>query len=133
MIRYLAISALCLFAAPAYARDGWADGRPRVCAETDKRCVEWIENVKQPDNGISCCAFADAYVTDDFEVKNGQFYAITTLDYPGLPKGTRIAIPNNKINDARREGGNPSGHSVTFGVIDDSGFTTFCYFSGTLG
>lgn len=140
MIRILGlVAALSVVCIPVQARDGWADGRPRVCAETDKMCQEWIENVKQPDNGISCCATADAYITDDWTIdpKTGQLYAITTVDYPGLPKGTKIAIPPNKINNAALNGGNPSQHSVTFGVVEYNGkepmVWVYCYFSGTLG
>lgn len=99
------------------------------------RCEEWIQNAKQPDNrAVSCCADADAYITDDFVVIGGQLFAITTVAYPGVPKGTHIPIPNSKINHAAEDGGNPSGHSVTFAIVQPNplSFYVYCYFSGTL-
>ncbi len=128
---------------PGQTRDGYGD-RPLVCNPVDipdaarlKRCQEWIASVKQPDNDNICCAESDAYITDDFVVRNGQLFAITTVEYPGLPKGTRIPIPNNKINNAAKDGGNPSGHSTTFAAMENVGsnptFLVYCYLGGTLG
>lgn len=125
--------------ARAYARDGWED-RPRVCDQaviTDPtrlaRCQQWIEDVKQPDNReISCCADADAYITDDFETIGDQLFAKTTVAYPGVPKGTLIPIPKNKMNRASEDGGNPSGHSVTFILGAPGDGQVLCYFGPTL-
>lgn len=137
MIRFLAFAALCLMAVPAIARDGYGD-RPTVCAPADKRCQDWIANVKQPDHRDQvCCAEADSYITDDWEIdpKTKQLYAIVTVPYPGVPVGTRIPIPPNKINRAADDGGNRSGHSVTFAVVEDGNppeFFVYCWLGGTL-
>lgn len=140
----LSFALLAAMSVPAQSRDGFADGgRPVVCDMPNgprlKQCQDWIENVRQPDvRDISCCADADAFLADDFEVKNGTLYAILSADYPGRPgyedvpfrKGQRIAIPPNKINRAREDGGNPSGHGVVF-MLPGSGIV-LCYFGPTL-
>lgn len=145
MRRFLGtLALLAAVSSQADARDGYGD-RPMACNPVDipdgarlKRCQDWIANVKQPDNReVSCCAESDSYITDDFVVRNGQMFAITTVEYPGLPKGTRIPIPNNKINIAAQDGGNPSGHSITFAAMENVGsnptFLVYCYLGGTLG
>ena len=132
---------------PAQSRDGW-QGRPLVCDPAKiqngprlQLCQEWITNVKQPDTRISCCGDGDAFVADDFEVgPNGEFYAIITGDYPQeqsdhpgtrqpITRGRKILIPPNKLNRAREDGGNPSGHGVVF--ISGTG-EVLCYFGPTL-
>lgn len=132
---------------PVQSRDGW-QGRPLICDPAAilngtrlQLCQEWIENVKQPDTRISCCGDGDAFVADDFEVgPHGEFYAIITGDYPEeqtdppgarqpITRGSKILIPPNKLNRAREDGGNPSGHGVVF--IGASG-TVLCYFGPTL-
>ena len=130
---------IAMFAtAPAHSSDGWAE-RPMVCNPADipvmemlARCQAWISNVKEPDNReLSCCADADAYITDEYQTIGGQLFAITTVDYPGVPKGTRIPIPQSRINRASEDGGNPSGHSVTFVFGQPPNGKVLCYFGPT--
>jgi len=97
--------------------------------------------VKQPDNRISCCGDGDAFIADNFETgPNGEFYAIITGEYPQgesaypggqhpITKGSKILIPPNKLNRAREDGGNPSGHGVVF--LSPAG-DVLCYFGPTL-
>jgi len=99
-------------------------------------CQQWISTVKQPDTRVSCCGDGDAFIADDFETRNGKFYAIITGDYPAnsnvgesIRKGTKILIPENKLNHAAQDGGNPSGHGVVF--LSASG-EVLCYFGPTL-
>lgn len=136
-MKYLAASALLLIAASAHAKDGW-ENRPKVCGDNDVACQIWIEQATT-NTGTSCCAFADAYVTDRGETINGQYYAIVTEDgYPDVPKGTRIAIPKDRYTDPVHNGGNPTQHSVTFMGAPYEGEdgklqrNVYCYFSGTL-
>jgi hypothetical protein len=66
---------------------------------------------------ISCCGEGDAYWCDDVHVDHGHTYCQITDDRPNqprmrpaIPMGTRIDIPDNKINrDA-----NPTGHVIVF-------------------
>jgi len=101
-------------------------------------CQDWITSVQQPDTRVSCCGDGDAFVADDFETgPHGEYYAVITGDYPReqydtrqpITKGSKILIPPNKINRAREDGGNPSGHGVVF--IDRAG-EVLCYFGPTL-
>lgn len=149
----LAATVALLFASlPANARDGW-QGRPLVCnpiimqATQLAQCQRWVSTAQRPDyRGASCCGEADAYLADEFEIKDGQLYAILSEDYPAPPpytdengetypssptfsKGQRILIPPEKINRAREDGGNPSGHGVVF--MTASG-VVLCWFGPTL-
>lgn len=80
---------------------------------------DWYQNLKQPDMpGISCCGEADSYYADSFETSpDGEYVAIITderadepLKREHVPIGTRIVIPNNKLN----RDSNPTGHGVIF-------------------
>jgi hypothetical protein len=134
----LLVAMALLATAPAQSRDGYAD-RPMVCSPADihdqdrlVRCQDWIAKAKEPDNrNSSCCADADAYITDDYETIGGELFAITTVDYPGVPKGTKILVPQTKINRAIEDGGNPSGHSVTFVFGQPPNGQVLCYFGPT--
>ena len=140
---WLVSLALCTLAAgPVHSRDGW-QGRAMVCDPSVisdggrlTQCQHWISTVKQPDTRVSCCGDGDSYIADDFETKDGKFYAIITGDYPGtldasesMKKGTKILIPPNKLNRAAEDGGNPSGHGVVF--LSPAG-DVLCYFGPTL-
>lgn len=135
---------LCAVAAGSvHARDGWQGRAPLVCDPSVisdgarlALCQQWISNVRQPDTRISCCGDGDAYIADNFETRDGKFYAIITGDYPTNPgvsepirKGTKILIPPNKLNRAAEDGGNPSGHGVVF---LSAGGDVLCYFGPTL-
>ena len=143
MSLWLLSLALCAAAAnSAQSRDGW-EGRTLVCDPSVisdgarlSMCQQWISTVKQPDTRVSCCGDGDAFIADDFETRNGKFYAIITGDYPAnsnagesIRKGTKILIPENKLNHAAQDGGNPSGHGVVF--LSASG-EVLCYFGPTL-
>jgi len=134
---------LCAIAAGSVqARDGW-QSRVLVCDPSVisdgarlAQCQQWISTVKQPDTRVSCCGDGDAYIADDFETRDGKFYAIITGEYPGnaefsetIRKGSKILIPPNKLNRAAEDGGNPSGHGVVF--LSASG-DVLCYFGPTL-
>ena len=140
---WILLLGLCALAAGSVqARDGW-QGRVLVCDPSVisdgarlMQCQQWISTVKQPDTRVSCCGDGDAYIADDFETKDGKFYAIITGEYPAnadisyqIRKGTKILIPPNKLNRAAEDGGNPSGHGVVF--LSASG-DVLCYFGPTL-
>lgn len=138
-------------AVQAPAREGW-QGRPLVCDPTEmtlpewQQCREWISNVQRPDyRGNSCCGEADAFEANAFEVsENGEYIAIITKEYPGtpiddgeggtvqsnpLPYGTRIVIPQQKVNSAILDG-NPTGKGIVF--LASNMKDVLCYFSPTL-
>lgn len=140
-----AVLGSCAITAPA--REGW-QGRPLVCAPQElspdelKVCRTWLSGVRIPDNRrVACCGEADAYVADAFRTRaDGKFVAIITRDYSGvddgeggttttIPKGTEIVIPDEKINSAADDGGNPTGHGIVF---MGSGGQVYCYFGPTL-
>lgn len=136
----LAIAAI--FVSSAAARESYAEnGRPRVCSDEldsdeQRACQRWINNVRRPDNpNKSCCGDADAYIADSFVERDGKYYAIITRDYPATPEevgvaaGTEIEIPDDKLNRAFADGGNPSGHGVVFMSPDR---TVLCYFGPSL-
>lgn len=142
MLKFIYGILLTLFLiSPVSASDDWKD-RLSVCDSANRKetCQTWISQTKMPDNRlVSCCGEADAFITDGYELdKEGNLWAIFTEDYPtreslpnqmGFKKGDKIQIPNNKINDARLDGGNPSGHSVTF--INPYNGQVYCYFGPT--
>lgn len=84
---------------------------------------------KQPDTGVSCCGEADAYYADQFDItQDGQYVAIVTDDRvipnrPEIPVGTRVIIPNEKLNKVPV---NPTGHGIVFLGY---GRIVYCYFS----
>lgn len=133
--------AFLLLCTSAQSRDGFdANGRPTVCglAPRPSVCSDWIVNVKRPDTRTSCCGEADAYQTDGYELDaEGNLWAIFSEDYPprqgyeeqGFKKGDKILIPPDKMNNARDEGGNPSGHSVTFIITGTK--QVICYLGPT--
>lgn len=96
---------------------------------TDPAIREWYEHLMMPDMPrISCCGEADSYYADSFETsKDGEYVAIITDDRPDeplkrkhVPVGTRIVIPNNKLN----KDSNPTGHGIVFLSRGDY---VFCY------
>ncbi len=140
----LSLGVCVVTASSLHARDGWQGHSPLVCDPSVisdgarlSQCQLWISTVRQPDTRVSCCGDGDAYIADDFETKDGKFYAIITGEYPAgqevsessIKKGTKILIPPNKLNHASEDGGNPSGHGVVF--LSPSG-DVLCYFGPTL-
>lgn len=113
--------------------------RPHVCSQPigprQVTCQQWISTVARPDlrPGVaSCCGDADTFIADNFEIVNGQLFAIITEDYtdetyPGfhIAKGDKVLIPPEKVNHLPEDAGNTSGHGVVFlganGVV-------YCYF-----
>lgn len=146
------VTLLTLLVGPAFSRDGYQD-RPSVCGGITsgprlERCHDWISTVRRPDyRGSSCCGDGDAYIADDFELdKDGNLYAILSLDYPdiapgysedpdgtprdgvpilGMKRGTRILVPPEKRN-ALPEDANRSSHGVIF--LFPGTETVICYF-----
>lgn len=146
---------MVLLAGSAFSRDGYQD-RPRACdmpsGPRQITCNGWISTVKRPDyRGASCCGEGDSYIADDFELdKDGNLYAIISLDYPdiapgysedadgmpiqgvpttGLHRGTRILVPPEKRN-VLPEDANRSGHGVVF--LFPGTMTVLCYFAPPL-
>jgi hypothetical protein len=102
---WLAVAAISVLAtAPALAGDAgrWATDPPAIRA--------WFQQLKQPDDGISCCGSGDAYGVS-YDVENGQVVA-TIVDQRGnpLPLGTKVVIPPNKVN----KDPNPTGEAIAF-------------------
>lgn len=161
----LAAAALALLAAqPAPAAEGW-QGRPLICDPADlgpgtpelKQCQDWISGVLQPNSRSTCCGESDAFVADSFKFNDkGEYVAVITRDYPpltgddgegstvtipGVPAGTEIVIPkerlnksfdaddNNPLGTRSREGNNPTGRGIVFMNVNK---TVYCYFAPTL-
>jgi len=142
-MRLLPLLALgCLVGGSVYARDGYGE-RPSVCdmppSLRQEICHQWVSTVLRPDTRTSCCGEGDAYIADDFDLVNGQLYAIISLDYPNIiyqddsdatpplaiHKGTRILIPSNKLNTLP-EDANRSPHGVVF--LNPGDGSVLCYF-----
>jgi hypothetical protein len=108
---------------------------------TDPDRAAWFKAQKQPDHEgedsvPGCCGVGDAYYADDYETKDGRFYAIITDTRPDEPlkrahivPGTRIEIPQHKFNDTRLHGINPTGHGIVFLGIMSTYTIVYCYFS----
>jgi len=85
---------------------------------------QWYKSQMQPDNlAVSCCGPSDSYWTDEsyYDNKTKKFYAIITddrddklLERKHIPNGSRIYIPDKKIIDSTKQGGNPTGHGIVF-------------------
>lgn len=112
---------LCLLLGPAQARDGWQD-HP-VCdaallgsGQLVERCHGWVRRVTQHDNGVSCCADADAFVVERDVRENGNFYVVI--------QGKQYLVPPEKMNIPATDGGpNPTGQEIGF----ISGGNIVCY------
>lgn len=88
---------------------------------------KWFQTLMQPDQPmVSCCAEADGYITDDFEVSGDQYVAIVTDGRGEVPDGTRIYVPNPKL---KFDAGNPTGHGIIFlgPVASDGTYQVYCY------
>ena len=104
---------LCLLLGPARARDGWqehpvCDAALLGSGPVLDHCHTWVGGALQHDNGISCCADADAFVVDrSFVGPDGNFYVVV--------QGKQYLVPPNKMNVAATDGGpNPTGVEVVF-------------------
>jgi hypothetical protein len=100
----------------ANARDNgqWSD-RPVLLRQ-------WFQSLMQPDNpNLSCCGEADAFEADTFEIDGDHYVAVITDGKGVLARGTRIAIPNQKM---KWDKGNPTGHGIVF--IGTKG-EVYCY------
>lgn len=86
----------------------------------------WFQQLKQPDtltmggNGTSCCGEADAYYAET-HIEDGKTYAIINderddgpLQRAHVPNGTRYLVPDQKIVDVTKQGGNPVGRTIIF-------------------
>jgi len=114
----------------ALARDlgQWQNQDPRIAA--------WFKRQMQPDNPqVSCCGEAEAYETNDFEMKGDQYFAIVTdtrddgpLMRQHIPAGTRIYIPPHKMKRTNDDP-NPTGNGLVF--IGPRG-QVWCYFAPSL-
>lgn len=136
----LLIGLTMLVAGNSYAGENWQQtGRPHVCDMPSgprlEKCYAWISTVQRPDiRGASCCGDGDAYIADNFEVVDGELFAIITADYAaddpnGAHRGQRILIPPEKRNHLPEDAGNTSGHGVVF--LYNKG-SVLCYFSPPL-
>jgi len=94
----------------------------------DPTVRKWFNSLMMPDYpSFSCCGKADAYWSDDFEVKGDQYVAVITdtredfpLGRPHIDAGTRVTVPNHRI---KWDKGNPTSH----GWIFIAGGEVFCY------
>ena len=79
--------------------------------ECDRAC-EWVRTLMQPDNPmVSCCGEADRFEADDFEVVNGELYAIITTGEGQMFNGLHVKVPSGKL---KWDAGNPTGHGQIF-------------------
>ncbi len=98
-----------------------------VWNDSDPELREWYSHVMRPEYPeVSCCGAADAYWTDDFDMVDGELFAIITDDRvvprrPDIPWGTKIAVRKPAI---KSDGGNPTGHGIIF--ITSGGYV-LCY------
>ncbi len=83
----------------------------------------WFQNLMQPDHPrLSCCGPSDSFEADNYDAEGDHYVAIITNGYGVWPNGTRIIVPNSKINV---ENANPTGHGYIFlkaGTLD-----VYCY------
>ncbi len=90
---------------------------------------QWFQGLVQPDNPkLSCCGESDSFEADNYETEGNHYVAIITDGYGVWPNGTRIAVPNSKINTLNS---NPTGHGYLFlkaGTKD-----VYCYAPPTSG
>lgn len=119
---------------PVWARGGsWAETTPQQREWFQKLMVPW--SIGAENTGVdpfSCCGEADAYEADDFDVVNGELFAIITDERgdefpdgttrPHIEPGTRIMIPHQIM--VKPEQGNPTGHGWVF-----IGREVYCYVS----
>jgi len=136
------VFAFLIFAAVyALARDAgqWENSDPATKL--------WFQQLKQPDNGMSCCGEGDGYYADEVTVVGDKVYAIITDDRDDaplgrlhVPLGMKFLVPNEKVVDSTRQHGNPTGHSIVFlggGVnwgstaSNPEGRPVLCYIPGT--
>lgn len=99
----------------AWSRDlgQWEDSPPQVRA--------WFQSLLQPDTLVSCCGEAESYWADEYHIEGDKLIAVITDDRDDkplrrqhVPIGTRFVIPPNKIVDATKQNGNPTGHTIIF-------------------
>ena len=85
-----------LLSLPAVARDNGQWGNQPAYLR------EWFQKLMQPDNpNTSCCGEADAFEADSFEVRGDEYVAIITNGKGVIPNGTRIPVPNQKLNETK--------------------------------
>jgi hypothetical protein len=98
-------------------------------SNADPEIRKWYEDLRQPDMpAASCCGAADAYWADSFETSpDGEYVAIITdprddepLKRQHIDIGTKIVVPNNKLN----KDSNPTGHGIIF---LSTGRYVYCY------
>lgn len=115
----------------AFAGERWraaqADGTVPPC---DRMC-EWVRDLKVPGtveagNPQSCCGEGDRYEADDFQQEDDHYVAIVTDGKNIVPDGTRVQVPNTRVN---WKDGNPTGHGQIFlsGRHDDGSYFVYCY------
>lgn len=102
----------------------------------------WFRSLVQPDNLLSCCGDADGYYADEYHIdEHGNLIAVITDDRDDeplqrvhVPIGTRYVVPANKVVDATKQRGNPTGHTIVFlGAIYGGDITTrpiLCWVGG---
>ena len=93
---------------PGGAGEIWRKAQHYEC---DRAC-EWVRTLMQPDNPmVSCCGEADRFETDDYEVVNGELYAIITTGEGQMFNGLHVKVPPGKL---KWDAGNPTGHGQIF-------------------
>ena len=107
---------IMLLATPALARDPsqWSH---------DPTTQQWFQGLMQPDNPHqSCCGESDTFEADNYDTEGDHYVAIITDGYGVWPTGTRISVPNYKVN---LYNSNPTGHGYLF--LKPGTKEVFCY------
>jgi hypothetical protein len=121
------IAATVAAAFPVRAGDLW---RAQDHHECDLIC-EWVRDLKVPGtreagNPQSCCGEGDRYEADNFERDGDQYVAVVTDGHGIVPNGTKVIIPNSRVN---WRDGNPTGRGQVFlsQRHDDGTYFVYCY------
>lgn len=130
----LGIIVLCAALLSAQGRDigQWQNQDPKISA--------WFKRQMQPDYPeSSCCGASDSYEADDFEIRDGKFYAIITdtrddapLKRAHIAAGTRIEIPPEKLTQPTDDP-NITGHGIVFVAVSEWGIGVYCYRRPSMG
>jgi hypothetical protein len=87
---------------------------------------KWFDQLKRPDYyPHPCCGAADGYEADIYQRNPDGSYDVVITDgseitfpdgstRPGLPNGSKVHVPANRINPPSETKDNPTGHAWLF-------------------